>query len=465
MKNILVKLCIVAIMFISTPLSLSADERSTNSYNYDSWGNELSAAPTFEVAHTISSETASIKIGEVSDVATDGSLIYVVDQSLNKIDVFDENYQVVNEVTKFDGQTFNAPNAIALNDDYILVSDSGNSRIVVFNSKFEFQHIIEKPDAPGIGNDAFKPLDLEINASDDVYVIVQGVYEGILQLDIDGNFIKYVGTNKVEVNPIDLMYRSFATDEQLAQMSDFLPTEFSSMALDEDGFLYTTTTSDENEPIKKLNSNGENVLVYPKGKEPKGDLILNKSAGVTQLSSIAVNDNGLYSVIDTTTGRIFTYDEEGYLLSIYGNIGSSANTFQTPTNLTWYGEDKLIVTDKTDKKVVVLEETDFLKTVSEATVAYYDNDMESSREAWVKALNYDSNYELAYLGLGRVDMRLGDYDSAMNYFKLANNKDYYSKAFENVRKQFFETHFVIIMTIFIVVMVLLYRALGDGKHE
>lgn len=465
MKNLLVKLFLIVTILFSTSLKLSADERESNSYNYDTWGNEVSAAPTFEVVHTISSATSSIEIGEVSDAATDGKLIYVVDQSLNKIDVFDENYEVVNEVEGFNGEKFNTPNAIALNEDYILVSDSGNARIIVFDKDFNFDHIITKPDAPGIGDDAFKPLDLAINKSDDVYVIVQGVYEGIIQLDIDGNFVKYVGTNKVEVNPIDLLYRSFATDEQLAQMSDFLPTEFSSMALDSDGFLYTTTTSDEKEPIKKLNSNGENVLVYPKGKEPQGDLIINKQKGATRLSSIAVNSNGLYSVIDATTGRIFTYDEEGYLLSIYGNIGSSSNTFQTPTNLVWYGDDKLIVTDKTGKQVVILEEADFLKTVSEATVAYYDNDMETSKEAWIKALNYDSNYELAYLGLGRVNMRLGNYQDAMDYFKLANNKDYYSKAFENVRKDFFENNFIIIMSMFVIVMVLLYRALGDGKNE
>ncbi len=466
MKTIILKTTLVLLMFSSFSLVLQADERRANNYNYDSWANEISAAPTFEVVHVINSQSAGTKMGEVVDVATYQNKIYVVDQSLNKVDIFDENYQLSYELTTFNnGDTFNKPSSIAVNGQYVLVADAGNSRIVVFDNQLQFKSIITKPDAPGIANDTFKPVDIAINKSNDVYVIVEGVYEGILQIDIEGNFIKYIGTNKVKVDPLDLMYRKLATKEQVAQMSEFLPTEFSSMALDEEGFLYTTTTSDEKEPIKRLNSNGENVLVYPKGKAPEGDLIVNKTRGVTQLSSIAVNELGIYSVIDSTTGRIFTYDQEGYLLSIYGNIGSLTNTFKTPTNLAWLGNDKLLVSDKTNKRIVVLEETDFLKTVTLATTLYLENDMQGARFNWQKALNYDANYELAYLGLGRVDLREGKYKSALVNFKMANNKVYYSKAFENIRQNFFKQHFIIIAIIFIVALGLLYRALGDGKNE
>lgn len=466
MKKRIFTVCFTLLILFYFPLPLHADERTSNTYNYDSWGNEISAAPTFEAKYIINSSTAGTKIGEVVDVATTDDAIFVVDQSLNKVDVFDKEYKLIHEIEGFNnGDSFKTPTSIAVNDNYIVVADGGNSRLVLFDDDYQYQSVITKPDAPGIGNDSFKPLDVEINDNNDIYVIAQGIYEGIMQLDIDGNFIKFVGTNKVKVNPIDLLYRSFATKEQLAQMADYLPTEFTSMALDEDGFVYTTTTSDEKEPIKKLNSNGENVLTYPKGKEPQGDLIVNKSRGVTQLSSIAVNNDGIYSVIDSTTNRIFTYDEEGYLLSIYGNYGTSADTFQTPTSLSWFGDDQLIVTDKTAHQVVVLEETDFLKTVTLATVEYYQNDITSSRENWIKALNYDSNYELAYLGLGRVSLREGKYHEARDYFKLANNKEYYSKAFENIRKEYFEQHFIIISTVFIVVLILIYRSLGDGQNE
>ncbi len=462
-KHILVSLlCIFAISSSST---MSADERNSNTYNYDTWENEISAAPTFYEKIVINSNNAGTKIGEVVDVTTNDDYIFVVDQSLNRIDIFDSEYKLNSQITTFnDGDTFNAPNAVAVNENYLAVADTGNNRIVVFDDELKYHNQITKPDVPGLGKDSFKPLDLALNKNDEIFVVAQGVYEGIMKLTLDGQFIKYIGTNKVKVDPLDILYRSFATDEQLAQMKDYLPTEFTSIAIDEDGFLYTTTTSDEAEPVKKINSNGEDVLIYPNNKPPKGDLIVDKKLGGTQLTSIAINDEGIYSVIDSATGRIYTYDEEGYLLSIYGNKGVVRDTFNTPTSLDWFGDDTIIVTDKTAKSIVVLEETDFLKTVSDATTMYYDNDMEGSKQNWEKALTYDSNYELAYLGLGRVHLRLGNYAQAQEFFKMANNKDYYSKAFENVRKAFFKDHFLIIMSAFVLVLVLIYRALG-GDNE
>lgn len=465
MRKRIINISLLCIVLFSSMVQFSADERPSNNYNYDTWGDEVSAAPTFEPIKILDTTNSGTKIGEVVDVATDEKFVYVVDQSLNKVDVFNDDFEFVKEVKSFNsGDTFNAPASIATNGKYIIVADNGNSRLVVFDDDFNFKSIITKPDAPGLDSNPFKPLDVAISQSNDIYVIVQGVYEGIIQLDLNGQFIKFIGTNKVKIDPVDLLFRQFATDEQLAQMKDYLPTEFSSMSIDEDGFLYTTTTSDENEPIKKINSSGENVLVYPKGEKPKGDLIVNKKNGKTQLSSIAVNKNGLYSTIDATTGRIFTYDEEGYLLSVYGNIGEGKYAFRTPSSLAWFGDNQLIVTDKTAQNVVVLEETEFLKTVSKASIQYYANDMEKSKENWIKALNYDSNYELAYLGLGRVELRLENYKEAQEYFKLANNKTYYSKAFENVRKAYFKDHFVIILGSFILALILLYRAIG-GENE
>ncbi len=466
MLNIIKKItfCFCALVIVSS-LSFDADDRTSNNYNYDAWGNEIDSAPTFTNVYTIDSQSTGEKFGEIVDVVAYNDDIYIVDQTNAAIYVLNKDYQVVNKIKKFnDGDSFNKPSSIDVNDNFIVVADTGNNRVVVFDKDFKFVHEITNVDAPGLDS-SFIPTQVGISMSDNLYIIAQGVFEGIITTTIDGDFIKYTGTNEVDITLSDRLWRSVASKEQLSQMQEYLPTEFTSLSIDKEGFIYTTTTSDEKEPIKRLNTNGENVLVYPKGMAPQGDLIVDQTRGVTQLSAIDVNDNGYYAVIDSTTGRIFVYDQEGYLLSIYGNSGLEGDHFRTPVALSWYGTDKLLVADKINQEVVVLEATDFLKTVLEATRAYYKNDMDTAQELWQKALNYNSNYELAYLGLGRVYMRTGEYSKAADNFKLANDKIYYSKAFKEIRSDFFENHFVVIAATFILVLVLLYRALGDGKNE
>lgn len=466
MKKIIMCLIVVfSLSYSSSQFTLSADERTTNNYNYDSWGNEVASAPTFNNIYSINRNTTGIDMGEIVDVVGYDQEIYVVDQSNSVIYIFDDQYQLVDTIKTFNnGDTFSKPSSIDVNDDYIVVADSGNARIVKFTRDLDYVGEISNIDAPGLKG-KLNPTNVGISANNDIYIIAQGVYEGIISTDFDGNFIKYTGTNEVDITVLDKIWRRFASKEQLAQMQDFLPTEFTSLSVDEDGFIYTTTTSDEEEPVKRLNTNGENVLVYPKDKAPQGDLIVDETRGKTQLTAIDVNDDGYYAVLDSITGRIFIYDQEGYLLSIYGNLGVEGDHFRTPVALSWFGDDKLLVADKINKEVDVLQTTDFLKTVLDATKAYYQNDMETSQQLWEKALNYNSNYELAYLGLGRVNLRNGDYEDAAKNFKLANNKEYYSKAFKEIRAEFFRNHFVIIFLLFGLVLVVLYRALGDGNNE
>lgn len=464
MKNIR-NILLMLIIFSFTSPALMADDRISNNYNYDTWGNEVSSAPTFDSVYTINENTTGETFGEIVDVVGFNQEIYIVDQTNSQIYIFDDEYQIIDKINKFNsGDSFKQPSSIAVNNNYIVVADSGNKRIVIFDKDMNYVKEIDNIDAPGL-EAGFIPLKVGISEANDIYIIAQGIYEGIISVDINGNFIKYTGTNKVSISPLEKLWRSMASKEQLAQMQDFLPTEFTSLAIDAEGFIYTTTTSDEEEPIKRLNTNGENVLVYPEDKAPQGDLIVDKTKGVTQLTAIDVNSAGDYAVLDSTTGRIFIYDQEGYLLSIYGNLGTEGNHFRTPVAVSWFGDDKLLVADKVNKQVDVLAATDFLETVLNATKAYYANDMETAKQLWQKALNYNSNYELAYLGLGRVNLREGDYNQAAANFKLANNQEYYSTAFTEIRAEFFRNYFPIIAIGFIAFLALVYHWLGDGKNE
>ena len=71
-------------------------------------------------------------------------------------------------------------------------------------------------------------------------------------------------------------------------------------------------------------------------------------SGASRIIDVVVREKGIYSVIDSTRGRIFTYDHEGNLLYIFGGIGSQEGTFDTPTAIDTIG-DEIIVLDGSKK--------------------------------------------------------------------------------------------------------------------
>src|SRR5690606_6786141 len=106
-----------------------------------------------------------------------------------------------------------------------------------------------------------------------IYVVSKSAYEGILEFDIDGNFKGFIGTNRVKFHPLDLLWKRLSTREQRSQMVLFVPLEFSNLDVDSDGFLYTTTSEvNSNEPIKRLNPSGVDILRREGFFPPKGDL-------------------------------------------------------------------------------------------------------------------------------------------------------------------------------------------------
>ena len=70
-------------------------------------------------------------------------------------------------------------------------------------------------------------------------------------------------------------------------------------------------------------------------------------------------------------------------------------------------------------------------------------------------LKLDSNFELAYTGIGKSYLAAGDNKEAMRCFKIGNNKQYYSIAWKRYRNEILKDHLNAILTLVIVLAVLL----------
>ena len=62
----------------------------------------------------------------------------------------------------------------------------------------------------------------------------------------------------------------------------------------------------------------------------------------------------------------------------------------------------------------------------------------ASAEIWEKVLKYNANYPLAFRGIGRTLLRQDQYEKAMDYFRMAHDRDNYGRAFKLYRKEWIE---------------------------
>ena len=87
-----------------------------------------------------------------------------------------------------------------------------------------------------------------------------GVFDGFMEFSADGIFTTFIGANKVKVDPTEYIWKILSTREQRARLVQFIPTEFSNLDIDEDGFIYAVSMEQTNEDVKKLNAQGIDIF-------------------------------------------------------------------------------------------------------------------------------------------------------------------------------------------------------------
>ena len=164
-------------------------------------------------------------------------------------------------------------------------------------------------------------------------------------------------------------------------------------------------------------------------------------------------DKGIYSLLDSKRGRIFTYDHEGNLLYIFGGLGTQAGTFTTPVAIEAIG-DKIIVLDSYRKEMLVFTQTQYGDLINRAVGLRYDGDETQAVDLWKQVLMLDENNELANVGIGKAYLTAGDNEKAMKYLRIGMSRQYYSVAYRRYRNEFLKEYLGVILTVIILAVAL-----------
>ena len=208
-------------------------------------------------------------------------------------------------------------------------------------------------------------------------------------------------------------------------------------------------------------------MINTSGKPIVGDLSFlatGETKGNSKFSDICHLGNGIYVTTDITRGRIFCYGPEGDMLFAFGSNGSEQGNLQTPIAVTNNGL-VLYVVDSVANTITEFTPTQYGTALLEAVSSYEQGKYEEATERYYQLLAYDSNCETAYIGIGKAQLRSGMYEEAMMNFKLASNRNYYSKAFKLYRKQAMSEHFNFIIAGILLISVGIVTAVIIKKRK
>ncbi len=541
-KRILAAVAALALAFVFClqAVPVMAEHTKDASYIYDYWGSANESLSAFELSTSITNDSMpdDITLSSVDDVYVYDGIIYIVDSTEGRVNVFDSNYNfldsikiirdsegkiVVSEETNKQ-MILSKPEGVYVTDDYVYIADTGNSRVLVLERKAygeeaveaeaaaeaeealeaaeeaeepaedaseaeaveeaaeaeetiaeeveeeEVDHLsyalvreITKPETM-VGDTEFTPSKLAVDNSGRIFVLVQNSTEGIIELNSDGSFSRYYGVNSPSVNLLDYFWKSIASEEQQAKMSKTYAPAFSNLQADSDGFVYAVTLDTASEKmVFRFNSNGENVLREFGYTEQFGDLpSMDDSFSMSTFTDIAVNDYGVYALLDTVNNRVFVYNFDGNMICIFGGEGNTKGTFNNPTSISWMGNN-LVVGDSSLATAFVFTTTEFGDLILNAEKHYFEGDFTEAAALNEQVVAMNANYDHAYVMIGKNLLMQDEYESAMYYFKLGNDKTYYSTAFTSYRNEIVQKYFVLLMII--VVAFIVWVLWGEVRYN
>ena len=301
----------------------------------------------------------------------------------------------------------------------------------------------------------FAPMDLVVSSSGMLYVIADGIYQGTVVFDSHHDFKGFFGSNQVEVTLEVLMnnvWKKLATKEQRKKLERNVPVQYSSLAIDSEDFVYATVPSakDASTRVRKLNPNGQNILVGADDTEiffgDPESYVYKGEISTTILNAIDVVDDKIITVLDRKNKKLYQYDQNGRLITIFGGEGSCDGVFSDPVAACAF-DTNVVVLDTQKKNLTIFDITDYGKIMLKAIDIYSDGLYAESVDYWKEVLKYNSNSGIANLGYGKALYQMGDYQQAMEYFEKANDKTQYSAAYKEYRKSVLRDNFTLLVVL------------------
>jgi tetratricopeptide (TPR) repeat protein len=174
----------------------------------------------------------------------------------------------------------------------------------------------------------------------------------------------------------------------------------------------------------------------------------------SQFVDLCVDKNGIVHALDVSKGRIFQYDTEGRLISVYGGTGTQLGSFSKAQAIAEMN-GKIYVLDQDSNGFTVFSSTEYGKMLINAICLHNDGKYSEAKSLWNEILSQNANSEIACVGLGKALLEEENYTEAMKYFKLGYDREGYSDAFKMHRAGLMKANFGAVMTGLVILAILI----------
>jgi tetratricopeptide (TPR) repeat protein len=427
-------LCTLVLIAAAIEKAEAADK--TNQYDYAYSANAvISSVAGFDLARTIDISADAMSAGN--------GKLYLADSTASVIHILSAgDYSPITTITGDDSFRLTRPEGVFVSEALgeLYIADTGAERILVLDAEtYTLKRTITRPaNMAGLTN--FKPSKIAVDTSGRIYCVVSGSYEGLLELNPDGAFSRYFGVNTPEINLLDYFWKSIASRDQKQKMAKTFAPPFSNLDIDSEGFVYAVTHDTASEKmIFRFNAKGENVIREEGYIDLRGDSM--RAYVASAFTGISAADFGVYAVVDRNYGRVFVYDFDGYMLTVFSKLGDNKGDLRDPASIAWNGYD-LLVGDTGTGTVQVYTPTAFGRAALAATEYYNRGDWERAAFYFEEAIRLNANFYAGYSGVGRNYLMRRDYKQAMYYFKMASDTRMYSQAYNGYRGEWIQKNFI-----------------------
>jgi len=453
-SRINLSLAILLTVLVFAPLSVLAD-----SYTYDFWGIPTPTPDAYRVTDFILGDR--FDIGHFSNprgLHINENRIFVVDTGNNRIVVLEisvtgeiELDEVIEYITIGGSPSrFSNPHDLfVMENGEKLIADTLNNRVLHVSEDWAFINEIADPDSVVHGGADFLPENIVADRAGRMFVQARHVNRGLMEFDSHGTFVGYMGANPVQINPWDYFWRLIATPEQRARMMLEVPTEYNSLTMDHEGFMFVTNASADGEQVRRLNSIGNDVLIRNGHTDPIGDIWIGvggQMEGPSRFVDATTLPNGNFVTFDQNRGRLFVYDFQGHLLYVFGGPGNREGNFLMPVALESI-DYTLFALDSQVGALTRFDLTEYGQLINNALAEYRGGNYDASAAYWREVLRVNGNFEPAHIGVARSLLRQGYYRDAMHYFRLQNDAAGFGRAFGFYRRIWIEERFWLFITV------------------
>lgn len=446
MRKKLAILLAICLLFACGSMVVSASENTTYTYAISVKGDWIRTQDAY-MPGNVYLRQAGLK--EPSDVFIVGKTMYIADTGNARILIYDMEKETTRELGK---GALTQPRGLYVTDDgSIYVADGTGEAVVVFDAQGNVKQRIGRPDSYLFSElTDYKPRNVVVTGEGNIFVCSEGTYEGLLQFDSKGEFQGYFAANRKYLSFLETIEDMLLSDNLKQDLLMRRPRAIENLDINDRDLVYTVTQTDEvtyawaaaankqENCLKQFNLAGANILSRDTFMTDEWNFI-----------DVAAGQYGNAFAL-TYTGLIYEYDSEGNLIFSFGGSSPSAERsgiFTYSAAIDTDSDGFVYVLDREKGYVQVFYPTDYAVATHRAIHDLENGNYESSEQTWSEVLKLNGSARIAHMGYGKTLFHQQRFEEALEEFRIARSRSYYSDTFWELRDQWLSKNVVYFLVV------------------